>query len=75
MVNWNRLGAAVTTPNPMDDGEGKVEDRKGGGLGGNLGGPCGHLDDPGFDPNPKFLRPNKQGWVTDPRPALTGRGR
>ena len=74
MVNWNRLGAAVTTPNPMDDGRGDVGEHKGG-LGSNVGGPCAHLEDPGFDPNPKYLRPNKQGWVTDPRPALRGRDR
>ena len=74
MVNWNRLGAAVTTPNPMDDGSGDVGEHEGG-LGTNVGGPCAHLDDPGFDPNPKYLQPNKQGWVTDPRPALRGRDR
>lgn len=74
MVNWNRLGAAVTTPNPTDDGRGDVGEYEGG-LGSNVGGPCAHLEDPGFDPNPKYLQPNKQGWVTDPRPALRGRDR
>jgi len=72
MVNWNRLGAAITTPNPMGDDRGDVGKHEGG-LGTNVGGPCAHLDDPGFDPNPKFLRPNKQGWVSDPRPALRDR--
>jgi len=74
MVNWNRLGAAVTTPNPTDDGPDDVGEYKGG-LGTNVGGPCAHLEDPGFDPNPKYLQPNKQGWVTDPRPALRTRDR
>ena len=70
MINWNRLGAAVTQPAPHRDGEGEPDERH---AGGRMG-PCGQLDDDDFDPNPKYLRPNKQGWVTDPRPFL-GRGR
>lgn len=67
VVNWNRLGAAVTTPNPTQD-EGSIDE----GNPGKTAGPCGHLDEPGFDPDPRFLRPDEGGWVTDPRPALRG---
>lgn len=64
IVNWNRLGAAVTTPNPMDDGHGRP-DGSGTGLGS-----CAHLEDPAFDPSPAYLRPGRRGWVADPRPGL-----
>lgn len=67
VVNWNRLGAAVTTPDPSQD-ERSIDE----GNPGKTAGPCGHLDEPGFDPDPRFLRPDEGGWVTDPRPALQG---
>ncbi len=62
-VNWNRLGAAVSQPDPTGG-----EDTSGAGQG--PVGPCTHLQGSSFNPDPKFLRPNKQGWFTDPVPAL-----
>lgn len=73
MINWNRLGSAVSYPNPTGDDDPTVDDRHAG----KTMGPCGDLEAQGFVPDAKFLRPNKGGWVTDPVPALHGsqRGR
>ncbi|MEM6992386.1 MAG: hypothetical protein AAF721_17875 [Myxococcota bacterium] len=70
VINWNCLGAAVSTPDPTGGDDTTVDERHGGhGPVGPVGG-CGGLDRAGFDPDPKFLQPNKRGWVTDPVPAL-----
>ena len=73
VVNWNRLGAAVSTPDPTKDDETVT----GGGGGGSPITGCSQLDQAGFNPNPKFLKPTKKGWATDPLPMLQGteRGR
>jgi hypothetical protein len=67
VVNYNRLGAAVTNPNPTAGEDTTVT---GGGGNAPIGG-CGHLDQPGFDPNPQFLQPGKTGWSRDPVPFLS----
>jgi hypothetical protein len=68
VINWNRLGGAVTQPAPHRDEEGEPGEQDSG----KKMSPCGQLDDKDFDPNPAYLRPNKQGWVTDPVPFLRG---
>lgn len=74
LINWNRLGAAVTNPSPIEDQE-DAPDGKGGIGKVNKRGPCGSKDESSFDPDPAYLRPNKQGWVTDPVPFLRGQAR
>jgi len=73
VVNWNRLGAAVSTPDPTKDDETVT----GGGGGTSPITGCSQLNQAGFDPDPKFLKPTKNGWDTDPLPMLQGskRGR
>lgn len=66
-INWNRLGAAVSMPDPTGGEDTGVS---GGSGGPGPGGPCTHLQGGSFNPDPKFLRPNEQGWFTDPVPAL-----
>ncbi len=71
IINWNRLGEAVTYPSPIEDGE-DAPDGKGGIGKVNKLGPCGSTDESSFDPDPAYLRPNEQGWVSDPVPFLRG---
>ncbi|MEM6992361.1 MAG: hypothetical protein AAF721_17750 [Myxococcota bacterium] len=36
--------------------------------------PCGEDQDEDLDLNPAFLRPDKQGWITDPTPHAAQNG-
>jgi hypothetical protein len=66
IINWNRLAAAVTDPNPMDDPEGTPGGRPGINGGNGSIGPCGQREESSFDPDPAYLRKRKGGGVTDP---------
>lgn len=80
MINWNRLGAAVTTPDPTGNGESphtggnkRGDGGLGGGGSGGLGG-CRQVEQAGFNPDPSFLKPSKRGWDIDYGPMLRGEG-
>lgn len=66
-INWNRLGSAVSDPDPTADRESPTTG------GGARAGACGGLQAGGVVPDVKFLQPDKNGWAKDPVPALRGR--
>jgi hypothetical protein len=66
MINWNRLGEAVTDPVPHEAGSDGTDSGSGPGLG-SLILPGEESMDPGFTPDASMIL-DKRIWITDPQP-------